>query len=118
MHTYIIRTHDPEGSTQVEVLHEKEFTEEEFDEMSAECIALAIKKDCDEINFSFEEDTKETISLDSYVHSCANIMIEKYGFIKPQEITQIFEVYWLIERDSPTPNGELIYKHIDKLLNK
>lgn len=116
MYNYIIRIADPDGDTQVELLHEKEFTKQEFDEMSAECFALSVKNEYGTIT---EEDI-ETINLDSYVYSCANIMSEKYGFSFPPvtKITQTFITYWYIDRNSETPNAKLLYKHIDKLLNK
>ena len=119
MYTYIIRTCEPEYPSEERILHEKEFTGEEFREMVAECFALAIKEECDEIaSYMFKETIEDCISLDSRLYRCANIMVEKYGFIESQQPTQVFSVDWYIERNKSGYNGELIFKHIDKLLNE
>jgi len=121
MYRYIIRTFDPESTTrQAEILHDTKFTEEAFDEMVAECFALAIKRECNKADFPLGLEV-ESCCLDDYVYPCADIMVEKFNFVKPDEVVQVFEVSWLLERDRDDDSpktSKLIYKYIDKLLNK
>jgi len=121
MYKYEISTYDYESSTSEILLHEKLFQQIEFDEMAAECFALAIKKDWDKYqseDYGFTYKDTDGIGIDSLLGDVTEIMISKYGFIMEPYIAPVatFRPYYFLGRDSTSYSTQLIYNHIDKLL--